>query len=145
MAGAVDLKEKGEMCPRWGSLVCLTQIPAQPFSVTLCAQGASQDSSALWLPLELSPWVSLAGGARKVREHFLPLSGVPSPNWLYEGSQNRSTRTVFFWLSLSLGWYLPVCYSQGAVFSPVVSWHSAHLSSSIKPSLNYPSLSVPAC
>lgn len=111
-------------------------------SHTLCSGGFS----GLLSPLA-SPWAQPMGEpGRRGKEGKGAFSlSFWRALWLYEGSQNRSIRTLFFWLSLSLGWYLPVCYSQGTVFSPVVSWHPAHLSSSIKPSLNYPSLSVPAC
>ena len=68
--------------------------PRSALPSMLCAQAASQDSWALWLPLELSPWCP----CRRLQEGktvFFPSFWHSHLHWLCERSQNRSSKTLF--------------------------------------------------
>ena len=68
--------------------------PRSALPTMLCAQAASQDSWALWLPLELSPWCP----CRRLQEGktaFFPSFWHARLHWLCERSQNRSSKTLF--------------------------------------------------
>lgn len=68
--------------------------PRSALPSMLCAQAASQDSGALWLPLELSPWCP----CRRLQEGktvFFPSFWHSHLHWLCERSQNRSSKTLF--------------------------------------------------
>ena len=86
-----------------------------------------------------------AGGSRKVRQHSVPLFGMLTSTGSVKGHRTEALRP-FFWLSLSLGWYLQLCYSGHYTIPHVPPPKTLPtFFSSIKPSLNYPSLSVPVC
>lgn len=86
-----------------------------------------------------------AGGSRKVRTHSVPLFGMLTSTGSVKGHRTEALRP-FFWLSLSLGWYLQLCYSGHYTIPHVPPPKTLPtFFSSIKPSLNYPSLSVLVC